>query len=716
MNTRNKATARPRSELSPIEQLRAAASHAFPDIDELAKTDIRGNHMEVWERLSKAAGVTTQEFAIAIADTLGFQVIDDLRPEPGVLSLVPLSLARSELLLPLREENNHLYLATALPFGSAGIDQARFATGKNLELCIAPPEDLDLAIHEAYQLETDRLSGHVSSMMLDEGAEQKQSHVSSATEKLARSFLTKAINMRASDMHLHPFHRGSEVRYRIDGVLKRVVLLPDGVGDRIIRYFKAHGEDMDPTVNNIPQDGRMALTVEGRQFDLRISALPASGGESLVIRFLEQGRVYSLSNTELSLASLQIIRRLLTNSSGIILMTGPTGSGKSSTLYSMVAEINRIGINIITIENPVEYRVPGITQVEVHEKAGLTFPSVIRSCMRQDPDVMLIGEIRDQETAQIAVQAAVTGHLVLSTLHTNDAVTSISRLAGLGIDPTVLSDALIGIIAQRLVRRLCKKCRVPVDEKSLTVEEELFKDICHVVPSYRSTGCESCVNTGYWGRLPVVEIFELTSEISQTIAEGNINTEKLKRENQGQNKTLAGSAARLVISGETTVFEAARVVGKEFWSDLAYEYGTKAPAAVPVLKEKKETVSSVLLMSSDKAFISNMEKAFHNKHISCYACQTTKQANKLLHEHEEIFFIIFDLQDRPDKENVEFIRNARIELYWSYIPSITLLPPERPELKDTLIADGSISEMHTKPVEHSHIVERIRVHATGSLS
>jgi type II secretory ATPase GspE/PulE/Tfp pilus assembly ATPase PilB-like protein len=702
-----------RSDLSPVEQLRAAAVRAFPTGKALKTIDLNGGRTEVWERLAKAAGVTDKAFAAAIAEILGLLPADNLEPDTGVLSRIPTALVRQEMLLPLREEAGLLVLATAFPFQGAGINRARFASGKSLDLRVTPPAELDEAIHRAYMKETDRLSGRVSSSMNIQSEADGQPEFSSATEKLARGMLLKAIAMRASDMHLKPYLRGSEIRFRVDGILRRIALLPDGVGARIIRYFKANG-DMDPTMHHLPQDGRMSLTANERQYDLRISVLPATGGESLVIRFLEQGRTYSLSNTGLSPAALQAIRRMLSNANGVVLMTGPTGSGKSSTLYSMVGEINRVGINITTIENPVEYRVLGITQVEVNEKAGLTFPSVIRSCMRQDPDVLLVGEIRDQETAEIAIQAAVTGHLVLSTLHTNDAVTSVARLVGLGIQPVALSDALVGVIAQRLVRRLCPQCRVPIPEDTLPTDEALFKSLSNISPSFRAGGCEACGNTGYQGRLPVVEIFEVTPEISQMIAAGSLRAEQLKLEDHGQHRTLAGSASRLIVSGETTVQEAVRVIGRDFWPGLAKEYGTTAPANPPMVKEEAVDSSAVIIISSDEDYINEVEQVLVKNSLALYSCTTAAQANQLLRENEEIFFAIVDLHSQPDEDNVEWVRDARVELYWSYLPAILLLPADHPDLQDKLVADGAISEMRTKPVKPSFLLERIKAYSMGN--
>jgi type II secretory ATPase GspE/PulE/Tfp pilus assembly ATPase PilB-like protein len=522
---------------------------------------------------------------------------------------------------------------------------------------------------------------------------------------------------------MHPYYKGSSVRYRIDGVLKRITLLADGVGERVIRYFKARG-NMDPTAHNIPQDGRMTLTMQGREYDLRISVLPVTGGESLVIRFLEQGRAYSLKHTGLSMSALQTIRRMLSNASGLILMTGPTGSGKSSTLYSMVAEINRVGINIITIENPVEYRVPGIAQVEVNAKAGLTFPAVIRSCMRQDPDVLLVGEIRDEETAEVALQAAVTGHMVLSTLHSNDAVTTVSRLVGLGIKPAVLSDALIGVIAQRLVRKLCKQCRVPFSDDSPNAEDTLFQSMTDISPSYQSVGCEACGYTGFSGRTPIIEIFEVTPPVKRLIADGNTSSEILNNEmwknrtsrdeSQGQNRTLAGSAARLIVSGKTTVREAVRVIGRDFWSGLAEEYQTKAPANPPILTEERDNRNAVLIVSSDTNLIQDLQRVFSENNMNSYTCQTPEEAVDLLYEHEEIFYFVGDLKDQPDEENLEFYHNARILLYWAYLPAILLLPDGHPQLKEQLVAAGVTSEMFIKPVNPALIYKHIHTYAIGN--
>ncbi len=700
----------PPSDLAPLEQLKAIAIRTFPKAPRLPLVSVIGDIKEVWLALAEAADVSTFDFASAISQTLGLEAAQELIPDTQALSKFPSSLARQELLLPLKDEENKMIIASCLPFQTDGISRARFVCGKPIEIVIAPPDVIEEALQKAYMELAEKSANRVSSALAEKSKATTNTKSASATENLVQALLTSAVEKRASDIHLKPFLRGSEIRFRIDGVLQRITLLPDGVGSRVIRYFKAHG-DMNPTISHLPQDGRMSFSANDRQFDLRISILPASGGENLVVRFLEQGRIYSLSNTGLSLLARQTIRKMLSNVSGLILMTGPTGSGKSTTLYSMIAEINSIGINITTIENPVEYRVSGLTQVEVNVKAGLTFPSVIRSCMRQDPDVILIGEIRDTETAQVALQAAVTGHLVLSTLHTNDAVTTVSRLAGLGVNATVLADALIGSIAQRLVRKLCEKCRIKIEENDLNSEEQLFKTLTNITPTYRACGCGACQNSGYSGRIPVVEIFENSPEIAEMISEGNISRQQLQLANQGQLTSLAGSVSRLIVSGETCVSEALRVIGRDFWSNLAHEYGTQAPLNTPILSEQQHAQTAVLIISSDQSFIENMSSELTQNNIESYSCQTPAEANELLHVHEQICFVVVDLDERSDEENVEYVHNARITMYWSYLPALLLLPKGHTELKQKLVADGAVSEMLFKPVEAAFVYSRLKAYS-----
>jgi len=543
----------------------------------------------------------------------------------------------------------------------------------------------------------------------------EKNNESTATKKLAMSLLQKAVEKKSSDLHIKPFMQGSEVRFRIDGVLQRITQLPGPVAERLVRFFKANAEDMEPTINRIPQDGRMNFSMGDKDFDLRISVLPASGGESLVIRFLEQGKLYSLSQTGMSTAAIQLIRQLLAAPSGMILMTGPTGSGKSTTLFAMLNELNKVDVNIISIEDPVEYRLQGATQVSVNEKAGLTFSSTIKSCLRQDPDILLVGEIRDELTARTAIQASITGHLVLTTLHTNDALTTISRLADLGVTPALLSEALIGVVAQRLVRKLCNVCRIEVNQEKLNAEETAFKMLTRINPSHKAgDGCDSCNQVGYSGRIPITEFFVNDDQTSKLISDGIVHSEQLKAVNKTKLNSLAGSAARMVISGETSIYEAARVLGKDFWDGIAIEYGTKRLSVVPVCESSISSLHTLLLVSSDQQLIKDFESEVDSEKFGLYHCSTAEKANDILRSHDEIIFVIIDLNDELDEENIKRIQQARQLLSWSYLPALLLLPEGHDELKDKLIIDGATSEMINKPVTANSIIKKIRKYSTNS--
>ena len=314
---------------------------------------------------------------------------------------------------------------------------------------------------------------------------------------------------------------------------------------------------------------------------------------------------FDLHQSRFSLADQQALHRLIGQSAGIVLLTGPTGSGKTSTLYALLAELNSVDVNIMTIEDPVEYVLPGISQVQVNEKQGLSFADTLRSILRQDPDVVLVGEIRDEETARIALQASLTGHLVLSTLHTNDALGSIPRLLDLNLDASVLADALIGVVSQRLVRCLCEACRHPRLAPLLAVEEE-FRRITGELPPYRPVGCEACGFTGYRGRLPIIEYVEMTPELRQTLLVGGRSLSALKDAVRGHRRSMSTSAKAWIVSGMTTPQEVQKVMGAKFWDELAQEHG-KEPGAVNFdVGAQTDRRMKVLLLSHDAALVARL--------------------------------------------------------------------------------------------------------------
>jgi type II secretory ATPase GspE/PulE/Tfp pilus assembly ATPase PilB-like protein/ActR/RegA family two-component response regulator len=391
--------------------------------------------------------------------------------------------------------------------------------------------------------------------------------------------LADGVTSRASDIHVEPIEGGVVVRYRIDGVLRQVMKIPRNAGIPLISRIKImSGLDIADRLR--PQDGRARVSVNGEAVDLRVSTLPASLGEKVVIRILSQRTtVLSLDALGLHKEEQDAIRNLLSAKEGILLVTGPTGSGKTTTLYSAIRLIQSEGVNIVTVEDPVEYRLgENIVQVQVHEKAGLTFASALRSILRQDPDVVLIGEIRDQETAQIALQASLTGHLVLSTLHTNDAPNAVTRLVDMGMEPYKIASALRGVLAQRLMRRLCRACRRPA---AGPVSERVARFIPAGATLYEGVGCPECVQTGYRGRFSIMEVLTVNGEIERKIGQGATAEQIAEAARRTGMRSLWESGLRHVLSGESTMEELLRV------TDVPMERAS-TPAEPPARSPREE--------------------------------------------------------------------------------------------------------------------------------
>jgi type II secretory ATPase GspE/PulE/Tfp pilus assembly ATPase PilB-like protein/CheY-like chemotaxis protein len=369
--------------------------------------------------------------------------------------------------------------------------------------------------------------------------------------------LADGVVSRASDIHVEPIEGGVVVRYRIDGVLRQVMKVPRNAGLPLISRIKImSGLDIADRLR--PQDGRARVSVNGEPVDLRVSTLPASLGEKVVIRILSQRTtVLNLESLGMHPDEQEAVKRLLTHKEGIILVTGPTGSGKTTTLYSALSLVQNEGVNIVTVEDPVEYRLgQNIVQVQVHDKAGLTFASALRSILRQDPDVVLVGEIRDKETAQIALQASLTGHLVLSTLHTNDAPNVVTRLVDMGMEPYKIASALRGVVAQRLMRRLCKACFEP---REAPVPEQLARFIPPGAKLLRAVGCPECATTGYRGRFSIMEVLTMNSELERRIGQGSTADLIAEAARANGMRSLFDSGLRHVLAGDSTLEELLRV-------------------------------------------------------------------------------------------------------------------------------------------------------------
>ena len=687
-----------------FETLRRAVSIAFPKRNDVAGIEFGGSIAQIWQTFARLLAIDEIQLARELAPVLAVELAGPLNAESEVLALIPSNYCQTNNVLPLRLTEGILVVATADPTNAEVSERVAFLADMPVRWVLAPPMEIDDAIVVSFSKAAARdadASATVANSAIDEHA----------IVKLGRALLNSAIEQRASDLHIQPFLGSAVVRIRVDGNLRRLTMLPDAVAMMLVRHFKARS-GMESTNCQIPQDGRMSLVTDGRDFDMRVSTLPASRGERLVIRFLDQSRVHRLSGVNFSLAALQTFRRAISRPSGLVIVTGPTGSGKTSTLYAMLAEVNRSTVNIITVENPVEYRITGISQVEVNEKVGRTFTAALRSILRQDPDVILIGEIRDAETAEIAAQAALTGHLVLSTLHTNDAVTAIPRLLNLGIPPSILADSLAAVAAQRLCRMLCPVCKVPVSEP-LTPEEKIFRDVTRNVPGHRPLGCKHCDYTGYRGRLPIVDILEMNHTLRDAIALGESRLAELEKLRDGGLKSLAASGSLRVISGDTTVREVMDAVGPSFWPELAkhYEhYGSLSfIETLNITPSQIASGSGVMLMSTDADLAKRFEPLIHEDGLRIVVATSAEQGGELLKRDENISFIIGDVPDTASlDEAIEFLRHNRLHISWARLPSIVLLPAHLKEYEATLRESGVMGTFMDKPAKASAILAHIR--------
>ncbi len=451
---------------------------------------------------------------------LEFVSLDEVSIDPSATALVPEALARRYAAIPIGfDEDGSLLVAMADPANVLAIDDIRAITGMDVRPKVATRTEVEDAISRMAQFD-DAVSD--LGELLDDAAEVEDLGALEASVdeapvvKLVNTIITRAINERASDIHIEPGEKDLRVRFRIDGVLHEAMTTPRAITNAMVSRLKIMA-DINIAERRIPQDGRISLKVQNRQVDLRVATLPSVYGEKVVLRILDRSSIL-LELTDLGFSDHNLARfeSSYTKPYGAILVTGPTGSGKSTTLYATLNVLNRPEVNIITTEDPVEYRLAGITQVQVNRKAGLTFASALRSILRADPDIALIGEIRDRETAQIAIEAALTGHLVLSTLHTNDSSSSIGRLIEMDVEPYLVASSIDAVLAQRLARRLCEKCRV-----SAKPDTEQFEAASVAVPKevFLPEGCTACASTGYRGRMALHEVMLVSEDIQRMAVE-----------------------------------------------------------------------------------------------------------------------------------------------------------------------------------------------------
>ena len=522
----------------------------------------------LWETLVAQKVVNDEQILTALSTRFRLKLAELDKADPTAKERVPEQVARRYHILPFRATDSYLEVATANPFDLDSEKALAFATGREIRMLLLAPSKIAEKLDELYRpekavdkllegMESATALEHLQDVAPDEIAASEEEASQRPVVRLVDLIISEGILQRSSDIHIEPEEGGVAVRYRIDGVLRQVMKIPRQAGLPLISRIKIMSE-LDIADRLRPQDGRARVAVNGQPIDLRVSTLPTSLGEKVVIRILDsRATVKSLESLGLNTNETDGIKRLLENHEGIILVTGPTGSGKTTTLYSCINQIKSEGVNIVTVEDPVEYRMQGIVQVQVQEKAGLTFASALRSILRQDPNVVLIGEIRDRETAQIAVQASLTGHLVLSTLHTNDASNAVTRLVDIGVEAYKIAAALRGVLAQRLMRKLCPTCKEVWMEAP---PDRLGKWVPKGTPLYRAAGCPDCAMTGYRGRFSIVEVLTVTAEVERRIAAGETAEHIAGAARRGGMKGLFESGLEHVLRGESTLDELTRVV------------------------------------------------------------------------------------------------------------------------------------------------------------
>ncbi|MGD9957742.1 MAG: GspE/PulE family protein [Candidatus Nanopelagicales bacterium] len=513
-------------------------------------------------------GVLTEAQLVAsLAAQIGMRFVDlgDIQIDGSALGRVPGHVARRHTAIPIGYEEGKLVVAMADPANVFAIDDIRSAAGIDVKPVVATRNDVAAAIDRFYRA-GDELNDLTSE--LDTGEDEEDlSKVKEITEdapivRYVNLLITQAIQDRASDIHLEPTEHDLRVRYRIDGVLHEVMRSPRAIQSGVISRLKIMA-DINIAERRIPQDGRLSVAAHGKKVDLRVATLPTVWGEKVVMRILDNSTArMDLADLGFSPHNFGIFEKSYVKPYGMILVTGPTGSGKSTTLYATLNVVNKPEVNIITVEDPVEYRLPGVNQVQVNNKAGLNFAAALRSILRSDPDIVLIGEIRDHETAQIAVEASLTGHLVLSTLHTNDAPSAITRLTEMGIEPFLVGSAVDSVLAQRLARRLCSKCKEEYVPEPEQLEAIRFKPYPgDPEPTFfRPVGCASCAKTGYKGRVAIHEVMAITDEIERLTVERASSTRIGAVAIEQGMRTLREDGLLKASQGITTIDEVFRVV------------------------------------------------------------------------------------------------------------------------------------------------------------
>jgi len=512
--------------------------------------------------------VTKGDLSRALSDQVSLPFIDKITEQMAdtqMLGKVPLKFLRQHIVIPIMFEGQRT-IVTANPRDLQPLDDLALLMSGDVTYAVSTEDIINDAINRYYPLETSKemmeelTEEEGAGLGLSEGPLDEKDIMEMANDapivKLVNHILLQAVKENASDIHIEPFEKELRVRYRIDGNMYQRIIPPKRYQGAIVSRIKIMS-NLNIAEKRVPQDGRIQIKVADKAFDIRVSVLPCNFGERVVMRLLDKTKgAIDLEKINLSPRDLKILLRTIERPNGIILVSGPTGSGKTTTLYSILYRLNKPDVNIITVEDPVEYTMHGISQVQVNEKAGLTFAGALRSILRQDPDIVLIGEIRDKETAQIATQAALTGHLVLSTIHTNSAPATITRLIDMGVEPFLIASSLICVISQRLIRRLCEKCKEKYTPEAAAIKQAgISAEEAKSITFYKAVGCDECLGVGYRGRLPIFEVMEIDDDIAQLIVK-RVDATIIKQKAIEKGMTLLGlDGVRSIREGKTTLDE-----------------------------------------------------------------------------------------------------------------------------------------------------------------
>ncbi len=524
--------------------------------------------------LVEQGALTEQNLAkvLSIQWGLPYVQLSTIEIDPDVVKAIPQHIAHRHKVLAIEKTKRKLKLAIADPLNVVALDDVRLVTGLELEQVVAAEEDIMAAINRYYTggIDLDEAMRQAVTADIeiaeDKGEDLSVQELRTLTEeapvvRLVNLVISQAIGDGASDIHMEPHRRSVQVRYRVDGLLHDVMTPPKQLQAAIVSRLKIMA-NLDIAERRIPQDGRIHVVIENKEYDLRVSTLPTVFGEKVVMRILDQSSTrLGLNKLGFNTATLEVWEGMAAKPYGMILVSGPTGSGKTTTLYSTLYKINTTDKNILTVEDPVEYQLPRVNQVQVNPKAGLTFANGLRSFLRQDPDIIMVGEIRDKETAEIAIQASLTGHLVLSTIHTNDAPSATTRLVDMGVEPFLISSSILGVLAQRLARTICTNCREayapPVEAlHRLGLKPEQGEEILF----YRGKGCDRCKGSGYKGRYGIFELMPMSEAIRELVLKG-ASADQIRQQAVAEGmKTLADDGILKVLEGATTIDELLRVV------------------------------------------------------------------------------------------------------------------------------------------------------------